>query len=206
MSKSVLHSFIIKNRIRITRIYFLSIFLFILFSNPILKEDFLLEYFLESLGVLFVTIAALGRLWSLVYISGYKNKDVIQIGPYSMVRNPLYFFSLIGTLGIGLLSGSIIITILLLLFFVVYYPFVVIAEEKNLENIFGDDYKQYKEKVPRFIPNTNLYYDDKSYNINLNSYKKEFLDAIWFILSIAVFQLIDILNTHGIVPTFFNVI
>jgi protein-S-isoprenylcysteine O-methyltransferase Ste14 len=36
------------------------------------------------------------RLWCSLYISGYKNSQLITSGPYSLCRNPLYFFSFVG--------------------------------------------------------------------------------------------------------------
>ncbi len=206
MLKTEIYKFITKNRIKISRFYFLSIILLVLFSNPLLKESVVFEFFLESTGLLFVAIASFGRLWSLVYISGYKSRSIIQLGAYSMVRNPLYFFSLIGAIGVGLISSSLLITFLMFLFFTLIYPFVVISEEQKLEDIFGDEYREYKTRVPRFIPNIKLYKDSDSYNINLKSYKKEFLDAIWFILSFMLFQLIDLLHHYGYLKTFINII
>src|SRR3954469_5447769 len=54
------------------------------------------------LGFALVTTATLRRLWSLAFISGHKNASLVQDGPYSCTRNPLYFFSAIGALGLGI--------------------------------------------------------------------------------------------------------
>jgi hypothetical protein len=141
-----------------------------------------------------------------VYISGYKNTIVVDLGAYSMVRNPLYFFSLIGAVGIGFISGSILITTLILLFFIMIYPFVIILEENKLGNIFGSRYLEYKQRVPRFIPNIKLYRDSDSYNINLKTYNKAFFDAIWFIIIYIIFQFIDLLHHYSYVKTFIDII
>ncbi len=43
------------------------------------------------------------------YIAGLKSKRVISYGPYSIMRNPLYFFSSLGFIGAGLTFGSTLI-------------------------------------------------------------------------------------------------
>lgn len=40
--------------------------------------------------------------WSILYIGGRKNQMIMQDGPYSMCRHPLYLFSTIGVFGFGL--------------------------------------------------------------------------------------------------------
>lgn len=52
------------------------------------------------LGLLLVGVATVGRLWCSLYISGHENSELITTGPYSLSRNPLYFFSLPGFAGI----------------------------------------------------------------------------------------------------------
>ena len=51
-------------------------------------------------GAVLVGIASIGRLWCSIYIAGYKTKKLIAEGPYSMCRNPLYFFSFLGAIGV----------------------------------------------------------------------------------------------------------
>ena len=87
---------------------------------------------LDFAGLICIIISAFGRVWCSVYIAGYKTTALVESGPYSMTRNPLYLFSLIGTVGIGLASGSILILLLLMLCFGTYYPLVIRHEEKSL--------------------------------------------------------------------------
>ena len=47
---------------------------------------------IEFIGLVMTIIAALGRMYSTAFLGGFKNKKVIDIGPFSVCRNPLYFF------------------------------------------------------------------------------------------------------------------
>jgi len=53
-------------------------------------------------GILLAGVGALGRLWCSLYIGGRKTHELVSAGPYGWCRNPLYLFSLIGALGVGL--------------------------------------------------------------------------------------------------------
>ena len=46
----------------------------------------------------------------MLYVGGRKNAELVTTGPYSMMRNPLYFFSLLGVAGVGAQTGSVLAT------------------------------------------------------------------------------------------------
>lgn len=79
----------------------------------------------EVAGIGLVFICILGRLWSTLYIGSRKNQDLATRGPYSMTRNPLYFFSTIGAAGVGLMFGSLLMGALLA--FITYRVFLATA-------------------------------------------------------------------------------
>ena len=60
---------------------------------------------LELFGVALLAVAAMGRIWCLIYIAGRKNKELCQLGPYSLCRNPLYLFSFVGVIGFFFETG-----------------------------------------------------------------------------------------------------
>lgn len=79
-------------------------------------------------------------------------KKLVVRGPYRYVRNPMISGALLMLLAEAMLLQSWPIAIWLVLFFIgnsVYFPLV---EEKGLEKRFGDDYREYKANVPRWIP------------------------------------------------------
>ena len=62
---------------------------------------------LESTAVAFLLVGAIGRIWCSVHIAGRKNAEVVAHGPYSVCRNPLYFFSMFAFMGAGLAFESL---------------------------------------------------------------------------------------------------
>ena len=81
--------------------------------------------------------------------SGIKNQFISK-GPYRYTRNPQYLGDNILFLGIIILSNSFItlITHALLILIFLITPW---AEERWLEEQYGEIYKEYKKVVPRFI-------------------------------------------------------
>ena len=57
---------------------------------------------IEWIGIVLIVICILGRTWSSLYIGGRKIDEFVQTGPYSIMRNPLYFFSCVGAVGVGM--------------------------------------------------------------------------------------------------------
>jgi protein-S-isoprenylcysteine O-methyltransferase Ste14 len=93
------------NRIAVSRI-FAGAFFFLLACTDSAQEDSIVSAILFLLGLVLVGIATVGRLWCALYIAGYKDSDLITSGPYSITRNPLYFFSFVGFAGIGLATET----------------------------------------------------------------------------------------------------
>lgn len=148
-----------------------------------------------------VIVAAFGRVWSSLYISGRKTTSLVQSGPYSTTRNPLYLFSLVGTVGIGLASGSFLILLLLTLSFGLYYPFVILGEEESLRRIHGNAFESYAKRVPRFIPKIALYSEPDACQVSTGQLKKAILDASYFLWLYGALQLIQSLHNASLLPT-----
>jgi len=79
-------------------------------------------------------------------------RKLVMIGPYRYSRNPMITGALLLLLAESLFFHSWPIAAWMILFFVgnaIYFPLV---EEKDLEKRFGEEYLQYKARVPRWIP------------------------------------------------------
>ncbi|WP_348529217.1 isoprenylcysteine carboxylmethyltransferase family protein [Mesorhizobium sp. LSJC264A00] len=106
----------------------------LLFTKPFLVEGSDGHGYIEALGIGFVLVCFLGRLWSILYVGGRKNDELVTIGPFSMSRNPLYFFSTVGAAGVGLMYGSVLVAAALAL---VSYLVFRVTVRKEAEFLFG---------------------------------------------------------------------
>jgi len=193
-----------KKRIVHTRLFALVIFLLLIISGNKIESG-LREGLLNFAGLAFVIVSAFGRAWSSIYIAGYKLSDLVEVGPYSVTRNPLYLFSLVGAAGIGLASGSLLILVLFMLSFGLYYPFVIRREEKDLKGGHGPEFLAYIERVPRFLPKMSLYSEPDTYLVKTKHLRRALLDASYFLWIYGAVQLLVKLREAGIFPVFFRI-
>jgi len=157
-----------------------------------------------ALGVSLAAVAVLGRVWCAIYIEGYKTKSIINMGPYSLCRNPLYFFSLTGAAGIGLTTETLTIPILICIGFIFYYLPVIKNEESHLEKLHPADFKIYKQTTPAYWPRFSHLREPDMYTVNPKKIRKELLSGIWFFLAIAIIHVIKTLHAFGAFPVMFK--
>jgi len=108
---------------------------------------------MSILGFIMVVFGSFGRIWASLYIEGNKTKNLITAGPFSIVRNPLYFFSLIMLLGFSLALKAIYLPLALFFIFVLFHLPTIANEEKKLQDIHGEKFTSYVKSTPRLIPN-----------------------------------------------------
>lgn len=79
-------------------------------------------------------------------------KHLVVEGPFKIVRNPM----ITGVLSIltaeSLILNSINLFYWMIIFFIVNCIYFKLFEEKQLEKKFGQEYWEYKQKVPMWIP------------------------------------------------------
>lgn len=169
--------------------------LFLLFLSPIPETSFLGSYS-EYLGFFLLIIAAIGRIWTSLYICGKKDSELITEGPFSICRNPLYVFSFIGAVGLMLAGESLILAGLMVPIFWGYYHFVIKGEEQRLELLFGDEYKTYCHKTPRIVPKLSLYHSVSNIRIELKTMERSILDASCFLILIVMIEVLEQIKVH----------
>jgi protein-S-isoprenylcysteine O-methyltransferase Ste14 len=79
-------------------------------------------------------------------------RRLVVEGPYRYVRNPMITAVLAVLLGEAALFGSSALLVWWGAFFAVNWAFFVLHEEPGLERRFGDEYRDYKRNVPRWVP------------------------------------------------------
>lgn len=96
-------------------------------------------------------IAVLGRFFS-TSVRIVEDHQVVEKGPYRLVRHPSYTGLLITFIGIGLAVQSWEALIVLLGFFTVSFGYRIKVEEKALLSELGEPYASYMKRTKRIIP------------------------------------------------------
>jgi len=151
----------------------------------------------EVIGLVAIVLSIVGRAWCSLYIGGRKKSEIVDRGPYSITRNPLYVFSYIGAFGIGAQSGSATIGFAFVLAAMVVFYMTVKREEAFLEREFGAVYAAYKARTPRFWPRFSLWRDEEQLTIRPALFVTTILDGLIFLLAVPVFELIDVGQASG---------
>ncbi len=111
------------------------------------------------LGIMILLVGFFFRFWA---TGSFYKQDIAVLrpdaqhalvitGPYKWTRNPLYVGIVTLTFGCALILGSyagLITTVLVFLFWDSWARF---HEEKTLEQAFGEQYRQYKLRVRRWL-------------------------------------------------------
>lgn len=192
-------------RILKTRLFAVLPVIFLLFTRSAWEVKApVIPMILFLAGLHLAAVAALGRLWCSLYIAGHKDATLIQQGPYSLCRNPLYFFSFLGAIGVGMATETFTVPVVLAVAFLLYYPSVIKKEEIKLKEMFPNDFDDYCAKVPRFFPHHFAFEEPKSCTVKPRIYRKHIFSALWFILIVGWLEFFEELHEIGVIPVFFH--
>lgn len=158
----------------------------------------------QSAGFLLVVAAVLGRLWTTLFIAGRKDRQLAQDGPFSVCRHPLYFFSIVAALGIGLTTLSLTLTIALPVIFGVIVVATARREDAMLHASHGAAWREYRDRVPAFWPAWSQARTLESVTVPLRIYRKAFFDAASFLGLWLLVLVIENLRAGGAWPAPFS--
>ena len=113
-------------------------------------------YILYSLGLITVLVSQyqMGTVWR-IGVNADEKTELVTQGLFKHVRNPIYTGLFIGSMGLWLVSPSILLMLGLLGLYVAVELFVRKVEEPYLLRQFGDEYKKWYHSTPRYFPNFN---------------------------------------------------
>jgi protein-S-isoprenylcysteine O-methyltransferase Ste14 len=155
---------------------------------------------IEWTGIAAIIVCILGRTWCTLYIGGRKIEQFVTEGPYSVSRNPLYFFSILGAAGAGAQTGSVTAAVLFgALAWIVFY-FVVLQEEQLLAGRYSTAYANYLATVPRFLPNPWRWRDAVTVTVAPSKMIRTFADAMFFLLTVPLAEALEHLQNTGVLP------
>jgi protein-S-isoprenylcysteine O-methyltransferase Ste14 len=161
--------------------------------------------YLEAVGLSLIVAAIIGRMWCTLYIGGRKGAEIVQSGPYSVSRNPLYVFSAIGAVGIGAQTGSIIIAVGFGVICYLAFMIVIRTEENFLRTSFGEVYDTYFAQVPKFFPDFSLFHDEKELVVKPERIYRTFTDGLVFFVAYPFFEFIEYLQYSGTLPILMHI-
>jgi protein-S-isoprenylcysteine O-methyltransferase Ste14 len=155
---------------------------------------------IQGTGLLLILLCIAGRTWCTLYIGGHKKRRLISFGPYAVVRNPLYVFTIVGAAGIGALSGSIVLAFLPAALALAVFTAVARQEEIFLAAAFPDEFPAYARRVGRFWPRFSLWQEPDELLVNPRLVRRTFLDASLFLLAVPLTALKFFLQQGGSLP------
>jgi protein-S-isoprenylcysteine O-methyltransferase Ste14 len=159
---------------------------------------------LDWTGLLLIVVCILGRCWCSLYIGGRKISELVRLGPYSLCRNPLYTFSILGAAGSMAQSGSLVLTAIGTVLCWAVFRMVVPTEEELLLSVHGAAYADYLAGTPRFVPDFRLWRDAEIVEVRPRRLALTLADGLVFLLIIPVSKLLDHLQTIGVIPVLLN--
>ena len=191
------------HRIAWSRAFIVGVLLLIVFGAPSAAAPGWAIELSEMLGYFLLAAAALWRIWCALFIAGNKNGELATSGPYSMVRNPLYLGNFAGAVGFGFAVEQPYLAALFGLTFALFYPAVVAKEEARLEQIFGERFREYRARVPRWIPDWSQYQEPDAVTVSPRHIRGAIFDAMWFLWAFALWEFIEELHKLQLLPTLF---
>lgn len=174
-------------RIAWTRLFLSGVTIGLFFCrSSVIPADSVGFEFLFLTGLLLAVAGMAGRLWCSLFIAGRKNVELVTQGPYARCRHPLYFFSLLGAVGVALASGMLTPALVVAGAFAAYYPTVIRREDALLRRRHGPCYETYAEKLPAFWPRLHGAAVPEQWTCRPRIFLRHLYSAAWFPLSCAL--------------------
>ena len=127
-------------------------------------DSFVLRFstFLAPSVPLALRLAVAGLIAAIAVYFSLKGHVVVQGGPdhpgrpvrdgaFARVRNPIYLGSLLFYIGLAISTLSLLALAVFESIFL-FYNYIASYEERRLVQIYGDVYRDYRRKVPKWIP------------------------------------------------------
>lgn len=182
---------------------FAALFLAIFLSKSIFShwKNESLDESLDAAGLALVLFGFLFRIAA----RGYKEEEtnsghrLVETGPYAIVRNPMYF----GTLVIGTGIILVFLKLWLILVFALIFLFIYAPQIKKEESILSDKFKQqysdYRKKTPKYFPSIKSLFNIRNYvPIKASWVKKEIMSLISVFTVIFIIEIMEDATPFGL--------
>jgi protein-S-isoprenylcysteine O-methyltransferase Ste14 len=157
-------------------------------------------YLAGVLGFICVTLACLGRIWASVFIAGHKDEELVTTGPYALCRHPLYSCSILGALGLGLTTRSLLLCAIVVVLISALVIYAASCEEQFLADSFPEKFMNYVAATPNmWWPRARSGTLPEHLDVRPEVFWKSFLDAGSFFL---LYLLVALATEYRLVPSF----
>jgi protein-S-isoprenylcysteine O-methyltransferase Ste14 len=102
------------------------------------------------IGLIIYAFGCIPYIISIVNFASTRSNELIVKGVYKISRNPMYFFSALTLLGIGIGCASWFMIMLVILHAAINH-LTVLAEECYCSEKYGKSYREYMKNVPRYF-------------------------------------------------------
>jgi protein-S-isoprenylcysteine O-methyltransferase Ste14 len=105
----------------------------------------------SGLSLLSWALWVLGKNWAPSMSGVRKDAFLVSTGPYNIVRHPIYLGAFILLAALSLMVANLFVLLPSVGLLTTLYA-QIDGEEATLIDRFGDEYRQYMKRTPRFIP------------------------------------------------------
>lgn len=107
---------------------------------------------LAVFGLLMISWSALGFFQAGTHLVPFQEATALVTGGfYRFTRNPMYLGMVLMLVGGAFVAGSVGVLVPIPLFVLVIHHRFILAEERFMEQAFGDEYLTYKTRVRRWL-------------------------------------------------------
>ncbi|HKY53591.1 MAG TPA: isoprenylcysteine carboxylmethyltransferase family protein [Anaerolineales bacterium] len=112
------------------------------------------------LGLILVLVGTTGLIWGMALHASKSPEGIeweldrsylLRRGLYAYSRHPMYLSELILLFGWVIFYGSVALLIVFVIWYLFFNYYQMPLEERILEARFGETYREYKSKVPRWF-------------------------------------------------------
>ncbi|MCP5131993.1 MAG: isoprenylcysteine carboxylmethyltransferase family protein [Pseudomonadales bacterium] len=161
-----------------------------------------LGYILTGMGAALLAAGLFVRLWASLYIVHNRNKNLVCSGPYGIVRNPLYVGNFVAVVGALTMTGSAYATLAAFAGMAFVYYFTIQYEDERLEQFFGQQFVEFRCRVPRVLPSIHalkaLIVDQDFDKISYNNVGKELARAFQALAIVVLLLAFTYTVRHGL--------
>lgn len=180
LETKVPHPFLYRSRAWLSLLVMAPATILTIFSAPTIELSDTSTILLAIIGWILFCSGAFFRWWATLYIGGRKDNIhlVICEGPYSVIRHPLYFGTVLIGASTAFFVGSTIYAVALAITAVLYLGITLPKEEQALIGIYGDAYRSYMKRIPRFWPRWSTYRSPQVIEVNMQGLNSEFIRTL----------------------------